>query len=131
MKLTLGNTFAKISILTYSLGTMGHIIAIIFKPPVDQMPVEAHGIVTILAGYAAIGFILFIKKVDFKNLVDKIIYGLILFHLSTSSLIHAYSIIWDTNLWLTFFAESYSYFAVIYFALFGYYSFKLDKKLNK
>ena len=131
MKLTLRNTFAKIAILTYSLGTIGHIVAIIFNPPRDQMPAVAHGVVTILAGYAGIGFILFIKKVDFKNLPDKIIYGLILFHLSTSALIHAYSIIWDTNDWLTFFTPSYSYFAIIYFASFGYYSLKLDKRLNK
>jgi len=131
MKLTLRNTFAKISILTYCLGTIGHIMAIIFRPPLDQMPDVAHGVVTILAGYASIGFILNIKKVDFKNLADKIVYGLILFHLSTSALLHAYSIIWDTNDWLKVFDPSYSYFAVIYFALFAYYSFKLDKRLKK
>lgn len=131
MKLTLRNTFAKIAVLIYCLGTIGHIMAIIFRPPLDQMPVVAHGIVTILAGYAGIGFIMFIKKIDFKNVPDKIIYGLVLFHLCTSALIHAYSIIWDTNEWFALFAPSYSYFAAIYFASFGYYSFKLDKRLNK
>ena len=106
-------------------------MSVIFKPPLDQMPNEAHGILTILAGYAGLGFILSIKKVDFRNLADKIVYGLILFHLSTSALLHAYSIIWDTNDWLKLFSPSYSYFAVIYFASFAYYSLKLDRRLKK
>jgi len=130
MKLSLTNTFAKISVLTYFLGTLGHIMRIIFRPPIDQMPIVVHGIVAILAGYAGLGFTINVKKVNFKNLADKIIYGLILFHLCTSALIHLYSIIWDTNEWLKFFGPSYSYFAAIYFASFGYYSFKLDRSLK-
>ena len=131
MKLTIRNTFAKISTLTYCLGTIVHIMGVIFKLPFDRIPNEAHEIVTILAGYAGLGFILSIKKVDFKNLADKIIYGLILFHLSTSALLHAYSVIWDTNDWLKIFGPSYGYFAISYFALFGYYSFRLDRRLKK
>ena len=67
MKLTIRSTFAKIATLTYSLVTIGHIMRIIFRPPFDQMPNEAHGIVAILAGYAGLGFILYFKKVDLKT----------------------------------------------------------------
>jgi len=129
--MTLRNAFAKISTLTYCLGTIGHIMVIISKTPIDQMPNEAHGIVTILSGYAGLGFILNIREIDFKNSTDKILYGLIFFHLSMSALLHAYSIIWNTNEWLQIFGPSYSFFAVIYFASFAYYSLRLDRRLKK
>ena len=130
MNLTLKNTFAKIALLTYCLGTIGHIMTIVFRPPIDQMPTIAHGTVMVLAGYAALGFILNRKKMVFKNLADKFIYGLILFHLTMSALVHAYSIIFSTNEWLNVFNPSYNYLAIIYFASFAYYSFKLDKRLS-
>ena len=106
-------------------------MVIIFRPPIDQMPDVVHFVITVLAGYAGIGFLLNFKKVNFRNLPDKIVYVIILFHLITSSLVHAYSIIWKTNNWLNFFHPVYNYFALVYFAAFAFYCFKLDKGVGK
>lgn len=59
MELTLRNTFAKISIHTYCFGTFVHIMRIIFRPPFDPIPNEAHGLVTILAGYTRLPTVFF------------------------------------------------------------------------
>jgi len=94
------------------------------------MPTEAHWVVTILAGYAGLGFVLNIRNVEFISMADKIIYGLIIFHLGTSVIMHVYSIIGETNEWLNIFPSLYSYFALLYFASFGYYSYRLDRRLK-
>ena len=131
MKLTLKYTFTKVAVLTYCMGACVHLTVLVTGQPGNQMPDIAHWLVTLLAGYAGIGFIVNIKKTPFKGLGDKVIYGLVLFHLMSSALVHAYSIIWHTNDWLSAFSYSYSYFALVYFVLFGYYSLRLDKRLNK
>lgn len=130
MNLTLKSTFTKVAILTYVLGTSVHIARLVLGQSGDQMPNIAHWIVTILTSFAGLGFFVYRKQIPFKNLFDKIVYWLILVHLISSALMHAYSIIWNTNEWLTVFSYSYSYFAVAYFVIFGYYSFKLDKRLR-
>ncbi len=130
MNLTLKNTFTKVAILTYCFGSCAHIAVLFLGLPGSQMPNVAHWLVTILAGYAGLGFIVYRKQMRFRKQIEKIVYWLILFHLISSAIMHAYSIIWNTNEWLTVFSYSYSYFAVVYFVIFGYYSFKWDKRLR-
>lgn len=131
LDLTVNNLFAKVAVLTYCLGAIAHIVVLVSGHPGDQMPIAIHWIVTLFAGYAGVGFILNIKRMSFKNFSDRFFYGLVLIHLITSAIIHAYSIIWSTNEWLTYFSNTYSYFAVVYFITFGYYSYRLDKRIRK
>ncbi len=131
MKPTLRNTFTKVAILTYCLGMLAHIVVLVTGRPGSEMPNVVHWAVTVLAGYSGWGFIVNLKRVPFVNFVDKVLYWLVLIHLLSSALIHAYSIIRNTNDWLTLFGYTYSYFAVAYFFIFGYYSFLLDKRLRK
>ena len=128
---TLKNTFAKVAVLTYGLGTFAHISALVTGRPGHLMPMVAHWAVVILAGYACWGYILFRNRIAFRNQSDKIVHWLILIHLATSALLHAYSLIWNTNEWLKVFSNTYSYIAVVYFIAFGYYSFLLDRRLSE
>ena len=130
MKLIIRNTFTKVAVLTYFLGTCAHIAVLVTEQPGEQMPNIVHWIVTLLAGYAGLGFLMNIKRIPFRNLADKIVYWFVLIHLVSSALVHGYSIIWNTNDWLTVFSYSYSYFAVLYFFTFGFYSFILDKRIR-
>ena len=130
MKFSLKRTFTKVMILSYCLGALGHIMVIIFKPTLLEMPYSAHSIVALLAGYSGLGLMMYFKKINFKNLVEKSIYAFILVHLVVSALLHAYSVLWHDNAWLKIFKPSYSYYAGVYFAVFAYYAFKLDKKLK-
>lgn len=126
---TLRSTFAKVAILTYGLGTIAHVGVLFTGRPGSEMPDIAHWVVTLLAGYAGLGFVANIKRIRFVTLGDKLVYLLVLLHLLSSSMIHAFSLAFKSNDWLTIFSYSYSYFAVAYFILFGYYSFQIDRRL--
>jgi len=108
---------------------VAHGLRIVFKFPIEQMPILIHTVLVVLAGYAGLGYILHFKKVDFANFLDKFIYILILLHLSTTAIMHLYSIIFKTNKWITVFPFWYSYLAIGYFALFAFYSFKLKSRI--
>jgi len=56
------------------------------------MPTWIHALLTILAAYAGFGFISHIGKVKFQNIFEKFLYILILLHLSSTAILHLYSI---------------------------------------
>jgi|GEM_PF-1289153 len=130
IKSILKNSFTIIAIITYSIGMVGHILVLLTGQAGSEMPNAVHWIVLLLAGYAGLGFLINFKIIPFVNLLDKMLYLLVMIHLLSSALIHLYSILFQTNNWLKVFDYSYSYFAVVYFALFGYYSFRLHHRLR-
>ena len=124
-------TFAKVAVLTYVMGTVVHLTLLFTHLPGTQMPSIAHVMVTFMAGYAALGFVVFAKQVVFRNRYDKIMYGLVTVHLAISALMHAYSMVFDTNNWLEVFPYAYSFVAAAYFIAFGTYAFFLHKRFSK
>jgi len=95
------------------------------------MPTWIHALLTILAAYAGFGFISHIGKVKFQNIFEKFLYILILLHLSSTAILHLYSIIFNSNDWIKIFPFWYSFMAIGYFAIFAYYSFRLNSKLKE
>lgn len=130
MKRIIKNSFAKVALLIYLLGTVAHTLVVVFERDPTQMSDTIHIVVAVLTGYATWGFWLFRRQISFKNLGDKVIYWLVFLHLISSAIMHAYSLIGNTNEWLGVFKPSYSYFAILYFALFAYYSFRLNKRIS-
>ena len=59
-------------------------------------------------------------------MLQRTIYVLILLHLCGSAVMHLYSIVFQTNRWITVFPDWYLYPAVVYFAVFGYFCLKLE-----
>ena len=108
---------------------MIHILRLIYKFPINEMPFEADWLVVIIGGYAGIGLIIYDHRIPFQNLFDKIIYGLLIFHLDGSVILHTY-ILWVGNHEvLNVFSYEYSFFAVAYFMGFGCYVLRLQKRL--
>ena len=122
-------TFARLALVPYIGGTVIHILRLIYNFSIDEMPFEADWLVVIVGGYAGLGLIVYANRIPFHGLLDKTIYGLLIFHLDGSVILHAY-ILWVGNHEvLNVFSYEYSFFAVAYFVGLGYYVLRLNKRL--
>ena len=110
---------------------MIHILRLIYNFPIDEIPIEVDWLVVIIGGYAGIGLIIYVNRIPFQNLFDKIIYGLLILHLDGSVILHAYILWAGSHEVLNVFSYEYSFFAVAYFIGFGYYVLRLKKRLYK
>ncbi len=124
-------TFARLALLPYIGGTVIHILRLIYNFPIDAIPFEADWLVVIVGGYAGFGLIIYANRIPFQNLFDKIIYGLLIFHLDGSVILHAYILWVRSHEVLNVFSYGYSFFAVAYFMGFGYYVLSLNKRLYR
>ncbi len=122
-------TFARVALLPYIGGTVIHIFRLIYNFPIDEIPFEVDWLVVIIGGYAGIGLIIYANRIPFQNLFVKIIYGLLIFHLDGSVILHAYILWAGSHEVLNVFSYEYSFFAVTYFVAFGYYVLRLKKRL--
>ena len=122
-------TFARACLLPYIGGTIIHLLRLIYHFPIEEIPFEVDWVVVVIGGYAGIGLIIFTGKIAFKNLWDKIVYGLLIFHLDGSVILHAYLLCVGNHNALTVFPYWYSFVAVGYFLALGLYVLNLNKRL--
>ncbi len=122
-------TFARLALVPYIGGTVIHILRLIYNFSIDEMPFEADWLVVIIGGYAGLGLIVYASRIPFHGLLDKIIYGLLIFHLDGSVILHAYILWVGSHEVLSVFSYGYSFFAVAYFVGLGYYVVGLNKRL--
>ena len=124
-------TFARVAMLPYVGGTVVHIFRLIYDFSLEQMPFEADWLVVVVGGYAGLGLIIYANRIPFKSIWDKIIYGLLIFHLDGSVILHAYILMTGSHDVLNVFPYWYSFVAVGYFLVLGYYVFTLNKRLYR
>ena len=122
-------TFARLALVPYIGGTVIHILRLIYNFSIDEMPFEADWLIVIIGGYAGLGLIVYANRIPFHGLLDKIIYGLLIFHLDGSVIFHAYILWVGSHEVLNVFSYGYSFFAVAYFIGLGYYVLRLNKRL--
>ncbi len=122
-------TFARVALLPYAGGSVIHILRLIYNFPIDKIPFEVDWLVVTIGGYAGIGLIVYAKRIPFRNLLDKFVYGLLIFHLNGSVILHAYILLVRSHEVLNVFSYGYSFFAVAYFMGLGYYVTRLKKRL--
>lgn len=122
-------TFSKVAILPYIGGTIVHLLRLIYRLPLVEMPFWMHWVIVLLGGYASVGFVFFIRQIKFRGIFDKILYGLVIFHLGGSVIMHAYSLVVQNNNWMGVFSVEYSYFALLYFVGLGLYCKYLSKRI--
>ena len=114
----------------YIGGTVAHTLRLIYKFPIVDTPFWVHWVIVLLGGYASLGFIFHVFKIEFQSIVDKILYGLVILHFSSSFIMHAYSIVVQNNNWMSVFSIEYSYFALFYFIGLGLYCKTLSKRID-
>ena len=124
-------TFLKVALIPYVGGAVLHVLRLIYDFPLSYIPYEVDYLVTFLAGYSGVGLIVFAKRIPFINMLDKILYGFVVFHLTGSAILHGYTIIVQNHDFFKIFSYNYSYFAVLYFVIFGVYCFLLRRRLEE
>ena len=122
-------TFARVCLLPYIGGTILHILRLIYDFPIAELPFEVDWVIVLIGGYGGLGLIIFANKVPFKNTWDKIVYGLLIFHLDGSVIVHTYILYIGNHDSLSIFPYWYSIIAVAYFAALGFYVINLNKRL--
>jgi len=95
------------------------------------MPVAVDWVVVTLGGYAGLGLIVFARQIPFRNIWDKIAYGLLIVHLDGSVIVHAYILFSGNQSVLGIFPYWYSFVAVGYFLALGVYVLNLNKRLAR
>lgn len=124
-------TFARVCLLPYIGGTIIHILRIIYDFPIEEIPLEIDWFIVVIGGYGGLGLIIFANKILFKNVWDKIAYGLLIFHLDGSVILHAYILFVGNHDILNIFPYWYSFIAIGYFLALGLYVINLNKKLYR
>lgn len=124
-------TFARVCLLPYIGGTIIHILRIIYDISLEEIPLEIDWFIVVIGGYGGLGLIIFANKVIFKNVWDKIAYGLLIFHLDGSVILHAYILFVGTHDILNIFPYWYSFIAIGYFIALGLYVINLNKKMYR
>ena len=124
-------TFARICLVPYIGGTIIHILRLIYDFPIDEIPFAVDWFVVAVGGYGGLGLIIFANKIQFKNIWDRIAYGLLIFHLDGSVILHAYILFAASHETLSIFPYWYSFFAVGYFMALGIYVLRLNKRLYR
>lgn len=117
--------------MPYIGGTIIHILRIIYNFPMEELPWEVDWVVVVIGGYGGLGLILYAHKVPFKNIWDKIIYGILVFHLDGSVIVHAYMLYKGSHNVLRIFPYWYSFIAIGYFVALGLYVLSLNKRLYR
>ena len=123
-------TFARIAVVSYVGGAFAHTLRLIFRFPLVEAPAWIHWPIIFTAGYASFGFVLFIRNVKLTGVVDKILYGVVMFHLGGSAILHIYSLV-ANNSWMGVFPLEFSYFALFYFVGLGFYCRNLSKRIDR
>ena len=124
-------TFARVCLMPYIGGTIIHILRIIFNFPIEEIPWEVDWVIVVIGGYAGLGLILYAHQVPFKNIWDKITYGILIFHLDGSVIVHAYILFKGSHNVLRIFPYWYSFIAIGYFVALGLYVLTLNKRLYR
>jgi len=124
-------TFARLAMIPYIGGTVIHILRLIFNFSYEEIPFEVDWLIIIIGGYAGLGLIIYAKRIPFKNIWDKIIYGLLIFHLDGSVILHTYILVTGSHDILKIFPYWYSFIAIGYFLGLGLYVFNLNKRLYR
>jgi len=123
------NTFARVCVLPYAGGSIIHFLRLVLGFPIEQIPFEVDWVVVLIGGYAGLGLLVFISYIPFVNVWDKIAYGLLVFHLDGSVILHAYMLTANTHHPIRIFPYWYSFIPLGYFIALGAYVLRLNKRL--
>ena len=124
----LRKVFPKVVAMTYTGGTVAHILRLIFRPDLTDMAFWVDWVLVILGPIGVIGLIVFSKDIHYRGRWEHITDWLIFVHLSTSVLFHVWIIAVRSHDAVSVFPYGYSYFAALYFAFFAWRSWTMRFK---
>ena len=124
----LRRVFPRVVALTYTGGTIVHILRLMFRFELKNMPFEVDWVIVTLGLIGVAGLIVFSKHVYYRGLWENITHWLIIIHLFISVVVHAWILAVQSHQALSIFGYSYSYYAAVYFAFFAWRSWSMRFK---
>ena len=121
----LRRVFPKVVALTYTGGTVVHIVRLIFRFDLKYMPFEVDWVIVTLGPIGVTGIIVFSKHVYYRGMWENITHWLIIIHLFISVVVHVWILAVRSHQALSIFGYSYSYFAAAYFGYFAWLSWSM------
>ena len=121
----LRRVFPKVVALTYTGGTVVHILRLIFQFGLKKLPFEVDWVIVTLGTIGVTGLIVFWKHIYYRGRWEHITHWLIVIHLFISVVIHVWILVVHSHQVLSIFGYSYSYFATVYFAFFAWRSWTI------
>lgn len=124
----LRRTFSRLVAIVYTGGTLAHAVRLVVRFGFDEMPFFPDWGVVLLGTPGAIGLYLFRDEIEYRGGWERLVHWLIFAHLSVSVLVHVWILAVRSHEMLAVFSLEYSYFALLYFALFAWRSWTLRLK---
>jgi len=118
-------TFGHVVAAIYSAGTVFHVVRVIIKLGLEDMPFLPDWLLLVLGSYGAAGLIVFAKEIDYRGKWEIVTHWLIVCHLVISVALHAWMLVVQSHEALAVFSISYSYFGAVYFAFFAWRSWTM------
>ena len=106
-------TFLKVGALVLAAGAAAHALRLTVGLPVLETPDSIHAFLVVLPAYAAIGLIVYARRIALPGARNKVIFALATGLLVATVVMHAYSIVAQDNRWYGVFPMWYSALSVI------------------
>jgi len=113
-------TFPHVVAAIYTAGTIFHVVRIVVRLDLGDMPYFPDVIIAVLGSWGAAGMILFAKEVQFRGRWEAPVHWLISFHLTVSVVLHAWILYVRSHDAVAVFGIGYSYFGALYFGFFAW-----------
>lgn len=113
-------TFGSVVAFVYTAGTALHVARLITRFSPADLPFAVDWGIVVLGTYGGTGLILLAREVDYRGTWEKVLHGLIAFHLLVSVALHLWMILVRSHDFLSIFPYGYSYLAVGYFGVFAW-----------
>ena len=124
------HSFRRALALIYTAGTVAHLLRLIYRFELSQMPFFPDWILVIVGPYVALGMILFAGEVRYRGRWEVWTHWLITAHLLVSIGLHLWILVTHSHGVLSVFGYSYSYFAALYFSFFAWRSWTMCLEPN-
>ncbi len=118
----------KVVAMIYTGGTVAHVLRLIFRPDLTEMPFWIDWVLVILGPIGATGLVVYATNVRYRGRWEHITHWLIFVHLSISVVFHVWIIAVRSHDAVSVFPYNYSYFAAGYFAFFAWRSWTIRFK---
>ena len=116
----LRSSFAHVAAVIYTAGTVFHVVRVIIRLDLQDMPYFPDVIIVVLGSWAVAGMLLFAREIQYRGRWEHVLHWLIVLHLGISVLVHAWILVVRSHAAVAVFSVSYSYFGALYFGLFAW-----------
>ncbi len=124
----LRGSFSHVVAAVYTAGTIFHVVRVIVRLDLSDMPFFPDVIITVLGSWGLAGMLWFAGEVQYRGTWERVVHWLITLHLLVSVVLHVWILAVQSHDALAVFSVRYSYFGALYFGFFAWRSWTMRLK---